>query len=84
MSKRGFALKVNDTVVATTFDGTQSPDALGMSATNAVTIVLANAAQITRDEHNEVSIKLSCTGYRLYYTNYLVLTEVAAPTPSVE
>jgi hypothetical protein len=55
-----------------------------MSASNAVTIVLANAAQITRDEHNEVSIKLSCTGYRLYYTNYLVLTEVAAPTPSVE
>ncbi len=84
MSKRGFALKVNDTVVATTFDGTQSPDALGMSASNAVTIVLADSVQITRDEHNEVSIKLSCTGYRLYYTNYLVLTEVAAPTPSVE
>ena len=84
MSVRGFALKVNDTVVATTFDGTQSPDALGMSASNAVTIVLADSVQITRDANNEVSIKLSCTGYRLYYTNYLVLTEVAAPTPSVE
>lgn len=84
MSKRGFALKVNDTVVETTFDGTQSPDALGMSATNAATIVLANSVQIARDANYEVSIKLSCTGYRLYYTNYLVLTEVAAPTPSVE
>ena len=84
MSERGFALKVNDTVVATTFDGTQTPDALGMSASNAATIVLANSVQIARDEHNEVSIKLSCTGFRLYYTNYLVLTEVAAPTPSAE
>ncbi|MEE3401868.1 MAG: hypothetical protein VZR76_02510 [Candidatus Enteromonas sp.] len=82
MSSRGFKVKVNDVEVPTTFDATKSPNDLGMSASKAATIVLADSAQIARDANNEVSIKLSCVGYRLYYTNYLVLTEVEAPTPT--
>ena len=72
MSSRGFAVKVNDADEKVTIDGNTTPDALGMTSTNAVQIELCS--EITLKE-GENTIAITCAGYRLHYKGNLVVRE---------
>ena len=72
MSQRKFAVKVNDEAATVDLDGTKTPDALGMSATNAVSVQLCSA--ITLKEGENV-IEITCASYRLHYKGNLAVYE---------
>ncbi len=73
MSQRGFSVKVNDEAATVTIDGTTTPKALGMTATNAVQIELCASIPLVEGEN---TIAITCASYRLHYKGNLVVAEL--------
>ena len=73
MSQRGFSVKVNDAAATVTIDGTTTPKALGMTATNAVQIELCASIPLNAGEN---TIAITCASYRLHYKGNLVVAEL--------
>ena len=73
MSQRGFSVKVNDAAATVTIDGTTTPKALGMTATNAVQIELCASIPLVEGEN---TIAITCASYRLHYKGNLVVAEL--------
>ena len=73
MSQRGFSVKVNDADATVTIDGTTTPKALGMTATNAVQIELCASIPLVEGEN---TIAITCASYRLHYKGNLVVAEL--------
>ena len=73
MSQRGFTVKVNDADATVTLDGTTTPDALGMTATNAVQVEMCASIPLNAGEN---TIAITCASYRLHYKGNLVVAEL--------
>ena len=73
MSQRGFTVKVNDADATVTLDGTTTPDALGMTSTNAVQVELCASIALNEGEN---TIAITCASYRLHYKGNLVVAEL--------
>lgn len=72
MSQRKFSVKVNGNAVTVDLDGTKTPDALGMSATQAVSVQLCSAIALSEGEN---TIEITCASYRLHYKGNLAVYE---------
>lgn len=72
MSSRSFKISVGETEYPKYDYGDLTADDLGMTATNAVNVTLAENVDLVEGAN---AISLYCAGYRLIYTNYLVITE---------
>lgn len=72
MSQRKFSVKVNGNAATVDLDGTKTPDALGMSATQAVSVQLCSAIALSEGEN---TIEITCASYRLHYKGNLAVYE---------
>ncbi len=72
MSQRKFSVKVNGNAATVDLDGTKTPDALGMSATQAVSVQLCSAITLNEGEN---TIEITCASYRLHYKGNLAVYE---------
>ena len=72
MSQRKFSVKVNGNAATVDLDGTKTPDALGMSATEAVSVQLCSAITLNEGEN---TIEITCASYRLHYKGNLAVYE---------
>ncbi len=77
MSRRSLEIKINGTVTPGTFDGTKTPNQLGMKTSGTpVDYTLIDAIQL---EAGNVSISLKNGDYRLLFKGFVTLVSVPAP-----
>lgn len=72
MSSRGFKISVGETEFPKYDYGESTADDLGMTADKAVNVTLAENVDLAQGAN---AIGLYCAGYRLIYTNYLVIIQ---------
>lgn len=78
MSRRSLEIKINGVVTPGTFDGTKTPNQLGMKTSgDPLDYTLIDAIQL---EAGNVSISLKNADYRLLYKGFVTLVSVPAPT----
>ena len=68
MSERGFKVQIDEVDAQVDLDGTKTPDGLGMSASNAVSVQLCSSVTLKQGEN---AIGIYCSGYRLHYSGLL-------------
>lgn len=75
MSSRSFKINVNDVAATMVSYGDATADDLGINADTITQVDLASSATFTQGEN---VISLTCSGYRLIYSGYLIVTKLAA------
>ncbi|MCR5092279.1 MAG: hypothetical protein K6B51_06255 [Bacilli bacterium] len=81
MSSRQFAVSVDSNPATVDLDGTKKPSDLGMgpTVTSPVNVRLVSCVELTAAEH---TISITVASYRLYYSGFVTIAQVDAPTPT--
>lgn len=76
MSSRSFSVKVGETSVPLTLDGTATPTSLGIATSGDPTDVVLAGAQLTA---GEVTISIKNPDYRVAFKGYVTIMQAEAP-----
>ena len=76
MSDRHFIVKLGETTLPLTLDGTATPESLGIATSGDPTDVILAGAQL---EAGEVTISINNSDYRVGFKGYVSIMQAEAP-----